>query len=201
MDYIQRLTIIFLEMRIFVSVNTLYSIVFRCLIIDLKSSLVGYIINQNRSMDQYRDIDESYFPINLEFSINDSSIFRRFFPRDRESVHKRVSTRAIMVALHNSLSPWYPFHSVLIHFLLGSATARGSQLHSISKNNLCIFEIYLWLRARYTANAYAYKLPRTCINRKVSMMLRTVVCGLIHVEIDLYPLHGHNSRVSYGYRL
>lgn len=36
-------------------------------------------------------------------------------------------------------------YSALIHFLPGFATPPGSQLHSIPKNNLCIFEIYPWL--------------------------------------------------------
>lgn len=66
----------------------------------------------------------------------------------REQTLVHVQRRFAKHALHAFPEPSPAYtpssvpYSALIHFLPGFATPPGSQLHSIPKNNLCIFEIY-----------------------------------------------------------
>lgn len=89
----------------------------------------------------------------------------------------------------SSLSPSSP---VFIHFLPGFATPRGSQLHSISKNNLCIFEIYLLLRTLYECNTLLVHIHVYARYARVRYVCKYVYTCIIRVE-NIYAEIGRNS--------
>lgn len=107
--------------------------------------------------------------------------------------------------LQTTLFASIPLHSVLIHFLLGLATPRGSQLRSISNNNLCIFEIYLLtvlciLKMHMRTDLHKHQSLRdvtygrarlnTCRNRSRSMCAHIYT----HIRFQAFPKDIISSR-------